>query len=504
MTDWNDDQKRLLRQLNEKLTRFEKENKKKERLYQGRAPVINLGIAIPANMTGVVPALGWGTTVVDVISERINLLGFSSQSGHSEVLNQISRMTHFILEFAKAKDDSLVFGMGFLEFLWKPDSSMPSGYRPVITAVDPNAATFIWDKTGKDVVAGLVTKVTPEGKTVRTLHLPNEVIWEEVDGETGKIIVNQQTHNWGIAGLVPIPNNMRSGQAQGHSEITPAIIYAIEHGARAMLGMEYNREFYTAPRLYATNAWPETVGMSEDQSAQKNRDASLAASMSSFAVFPPTEVGDEDEPEYVSPNVGQISASPPTPYIEELQMLTKVIAAESGIPVEYLGFLTDNPSSADAIRQKEARLVKRAELKMRQIGEQLIHKVAPLMWHIVMGEPMTDAERADLDCLWLDASTPTRAAMADAGTKMVGSGTLPPRSSVLYDMMGFTPEQQRRIEADWARDTSRALVGDLATQAAQARAKSTAVAELASAITPEGVQWNGDDPGDGSAGVSGS
>lgn len=485
MTDWSKDERSTLGRLQQKIRDAQHENKAKEGYYRGETPVKNLGIAVPENLIGVAPILGWPSTVVDSVAERVDFLGFSSRGDHAQVLDEAARISRLTQEFAKAVTDSLIYGVGFLEFLWEDRPG--GGLRPVVTAVDPMSATFEWDRKGKTVESGLVTRHSAKGKTIRTLHTPNSTVWEEPQ-DFGPPKVRRYDHGWGIAGLVPILNRVRSGKARGHSEITPAIRYATDHGVRTMLGLEYNREIYTAPKRHVEDAYPETVGMSEDADPRANRRAAWNASMSSYTVFPPTEIEDEDgEIRYVSPKVGQFSASPPDPYISELTMLTKVIAAESGIPVEYLGFLTDNPSSADAIRQKEARLVKRAELKHRQLAEVLTRMVAPLLWRITLGYPMPDELRADLDALFRNAATPTQAAMADAGQKWVAAKMMPPRSSVLYDLMGLTPEQQRRLEADWARDTSRALVGDLQARAQEARDSSSTVDTLSS--TTEEADW---------------
>lgn len=494
MIQWPDEHSAVIRQLTAQIAQHEKSNRLKELFYRGKPPVKNMGIAIPENLIGVIPAAGWPSTVVDSIAERIDFLGYSSAGGHSEVLSEITRMAGLRTEFPKALTDSLVYGVGFLEI--RP-RTVDGTVRAVARAVDPMSASFQWNDDGTDVAAGLVVKHTADGQMLRTLYLPNETWWEVPAGARGKVEVRHDVHNRGIAGLVPILNKVRSGRARGHSEITPAVRYLTEHGVRTMLNMEYNREIYTAPQRYVEDAYPESVGMSEDASQRENRRAAWAASMSSFAVFPPTEVVDENGDVSVrTPKVGQFTSSSPAPYIDELKMLTQMIAAEGSIPAEYLGFVTDNPSSAEAIQAREFKLVKKSELRNRQLAPTLLHRVAPLMWHITFGVPMSEEERSDLDCLFRNPAMPTLAAAADAWTKAAGAGLVPGRSNVGYELMGFTPEQIRRIEADWARDTSRALVGDLADRAAKARAESTRVAQLAAQTRAEEVTWDGDDAAD--------
>lgn len=482
---WSDDQKALLSTLGWRIQNTSAENKKKQDYYAGKAPIKNLSIAVPENMRGVSPVLGWPSTVVDVIAERLDFQGFTSPVGDDvgEVLDNLCRISSLDLEVAKAVTDSLVYGVGFLT-VTEVDG------LPRVTAVDPLAASFLWDDEGEHVRAGMVRREDRQGKQLRTLYLPDETLTEVMDG-SGAIVVESHRHDRGVAGLVPILNRVRSGRARGHSEITEAVRYATDNGARTLLGMEYNREIYTAPQRYTEGAYADDLGLDSDNPTELKK-AAFKASMSHFMVVPPTVVDDSAET-VIKPTVGQFSSSPPTPYIEQMRALTQLIAAEAAIPVHYLGFITDNPSSADAIRQSEARLVKKAEMKQRQLSQVLIRMVAPLMWRISTGESMPSEVRASLDVLWRDPATPTKAAMADAGTKLAAAGVMPPRSGVLYDMLGISRTDQRRLEADWAKDTSRALVGDLADRAAKARAESTAVANLSETTTQ--AEWDGDDEG---------
>lgn len=460
--------------LEAQIRRYLGPNHRQEGFYQGSRRVENLGVAVPPNMNMISPVMGWPSTVVDVIAERIDFLGFTGDD--SGTLDRAVRRSSLPLEFAKAVTDSLIYGVGFLEVSGEVsdgDGSTVAG-DPMVSAVDPTQASFEWDTDGRTVSAGLVWHRQADGQMRRTVHAPGLTIYEDEDGH--EVVVK---HGRKRAGLIPILNRTRSGHARGHSEITRAVRYATDHGMRAMLGMEYNREFYTTPQRYTVNSYADTMGMDDSGgpgAKERNREAAWNAAMTQHLVVPPTI--EEETGAYVQPMVGQFASSPPTPYIEEIRALTQIIAAEAAIPVHYLGFITENPSSADAIRQSEARLVKKAELKQRQISQVLLDMVAPLLWHISTGEAMPDEVRDELDVLWRDPATPTKAAMADAAVKIVGAGVAPARSSVIYDMLGMSPTDQRRLEADWARDTSRSLVGDLADRAAAARESSTTVADL--------------------------
>jgi hypothetical protein len=142
-------------------------------------------------------------------------------------------------------------------------------------------------------------------------------------------------------------------------------------------------------------------------------------------------------------------------------MLAQMMSAQSGVPANHFGFSSEQPPSADAIRMTENKLVKKAERRQSMFGQVLRNDLAYVCQSILDGAPADLEFVASLDVKWRDASTPTKAAMTDAAVKAVGAGVLPARSGVVYDMLGLTPEEQTRVEADWARDTSRSLADAL-------------------------------------------
>jgi hypothetical protein len=119
----------------------------------------------------------------------------------------------------------------------------------------------------------------------------------------------------------------------------------------------------------------------------------------------------------------------------------RIVSALSGLPPHYLGFSSDNPASADAIRSSEGRLVKRAERKQRIFG-------GP--WETVMRLALflagdTIPSTVDgLEVVWRDASTPTFASKADAVVKLVQAGIYP----VAYapEALGLSQAERARIE----------------------------------------------------------
>jgi hypothetical protein len=158
------------------------------------------------------------------------------------------------------------------------------------------------------------------------------------------------------------------------------------------------------------------------------------------------------------------------------------MAAETAIPASYLGFQTDNPASADAIRQMEARLVKRAERRQRQFGRTW-SEVARLA--LLVRDGSVPDEANEIRPVWRDASTPTRAAAADEAVKLISAGVLLPDSEITYNRIGLSETDKEILRREKTTAQANNLIANLAA-ASQAAAQNPTVADLASRRTEDG------------------
>src|SRR5690625_4503067 len=149
------------------------------------------------------------------------------------------------------------------------------------------------------------------------------------------------------------------------------------------------------------------------------------------------------------PKVHQLQVASPTPFIDQLREFRMQVASEAGMPADYLGIQTSNPSSADAIRMGESRLVKRTERRQSGFGRAWV-EVGRLALLVRDGEiPAEYDSRVSVD--WQPASTPTRAATADEITKYVAAGVLDPTSAVVRKRMNLSRAEQRLLEVEQQR-----------------------------------------------------
>ena len=150
--------------------------------------------------------------------------------------------------------------------------------------------------------------------------------------------------------LVPIIHRPDARRAFGHSRISRSCMYFQRYASRTLERSEISAEFYSFPQRYI-------VGLSQDAEPMDK----IQATMSSMLQFSKDEDGD-------SPSLGQFSQQSMSPYTEQLRTAAAGFAGETGLTLDDLGFATDNPSSAEAIKASHENLRAAARKAQRCFG----------------------------------------------------------------------------------------------------------------------------------------
>lgn len=439
----SDDEMRLVHELSNRLSVYDGANQTAAAYYEGTQTVQQFGISIPPSMQNMAVVAGWGGTVVDVLEERLDWLGWSSED-EDYGLGEIYAANALDVESGMVHLDSLIFGTSFVS-VGSGDVGEPS---PLITPHSPRSITGVWDARTRRLSAALANGRSENGTVVEwTLYLPGETV--KVERRNGTLIVtDRDRHNLDRIPIVKVPNRIRASREAGRSEITKAVRYYTDAAVRTLLGLEVNREFYNAPQRVGLNIPEEAF-----TDASGNALSQWSAIMGRVWMLPPNE---DDAP---APDVKQFQPSSPAPYLDQVRGYATLLAAEAGIPTAYLGIHTDNPSSADAIRAGEARLVKRAERRQATFGRAWLEVAR-------MALLVRDGDLPDLSNVttrWRDAATPTRAAAADEALKLTQGDNpiLPADSTVTYDRIGLSPAEQRQVSADKRRSAGRGVLETL-------------------------------------------
>ncbi len=160
----------------------------------------------------------------------------------------------------------------------------------------------------------------------------------------------EYTHTAPAPLLVPIIHRPDAVRPFGRSRITRGAIYWQSYAKRTLERSDVTAEFYSFPQKYA-------VGTSDEAEPLDGWRASISAMLE----ITKDENGDK-------PTLGQFSAPSMQPFMEQLRIAASGFAGETGLTMDDLGFVTDNPSSAEAIKASHETLRITARKAQRNFG----------------------------------------------------------------------------------------------------------------------------------------
>lgn len=436
------DELALVESLSDKLAGHVAANQRLEAFYNGTHVADTYGIAIPPKMSSLRAVIGWPAIVTDTLEERLDFTGFESPLADLG-LDEIYNTNDLQVEASMVHHDALLYGTGFVV--------VGSGYEgepsPLITVESPNTMTAIWDHRLRRCSAAF--SVADDGSS--QLYLPNQTITLLQKNSQWTVLARDE-HNLGRVPVVRFDNRLRT-KGHGQSEITESVKYWTDAAARTAIRMEITSEFYSAPK---------EVILGGDSDLLLDESGNPTSMWSSYLGRVQQIPWNDDEDNKTNPNVIQLDPADPKPFIDQIRLFGEQLAADAGLPVSYLGLTTNLPTSADAIKAGEIKLIKHAE-RRQSIFSRGWMEVARLALLIRDGE--VPAEFDKVTPHWMDASTPTRAATTDAVVKLVQSGVLPADSSVVADILGFTTSQRAALEMERTKARANNMFAALATQA---------------------------------------
>jgi hypothetical protein len=406
-----------------------------EGYYEGLKDVPKLNISMPPVLQHLETVVGWPGTAIDVLEERVEFQGWDDEDKYG--LMETYEDNQLASELSMNHTDSFLMGQGFVHI-----SAGAKGEPDVLVTVEtPQNLTGVWDQRKRRLSVAAQRIFDEEGKFTRgALYEEDRTVYYRRTSETSRwAIEHVDTHRLGRVPIVRFANRGRAGRREGRSEITRAVRAYTDMAVRTLLGMEVNREFFSAPQRYVLGAKENAF---VDEAGQPI--PGWKAIMGSVWGLERDEDWVEEHGGEGMPVVGEFKPAPPGPYLEQIRGLGQLFSAEVGIPPTYLGFASEQAPSADAIRALEARLVKRAERRQLAWASGYV-EVGQLIAQI---KKRTLPPRSDIQTLWGDPAIPTRSADADRAVKLVGAGIVPPDSGVTREMVGLSPAQQKRLERD--------------------------------------------------------
>ncbi|WP_419185614.1 phage portal protein [Mycobacteroides abscessus] len=213
-------------------------------------------------------------------------------------------------------------------------------------------------------------------------------------------------------GVVPVVSLRNSDRIldEGCSEIEdlkPLVDGLNKTLADLLVGSEY----YARPRRWATGLELEEIPVLDDEGNETGETESVNPIPDSSRVM----INEDPAGKF-----GSLPAADLAAYEAAVRVLTSQIGAVSALPAHYLGVLTNQPASADALRAAEASLTARAEAKMAMFGR--AHEEIGRL--ILAVENQRDPDEYQVRVRWADPATRSVAQEADAKVKLHAEGIL--------------------------------------------------------------------------------
>ena len=298
---------------------------------------VDLGLTIPNELRLRYRAtLGWTAKAVDALADRLVFREFANDNFG---INEIFQMNNPDTLFDSAILTALIASCSFI-YISPGDDPVPR-----LQVIDGSDATGVIDP---------ITGLLSEGYAVlhrddngnpdlEAYFTPNRI--DYVGGDVPIV-----EHEVPYPLLVPIIHRPDAIRPFGRSRITRAVTYWQKYAKRTLERADITAEFYSFPQKWV-------VGLSQDAEPMETWKATI----SSMLQFSKDSDGD-------APKLGQFTTPSMSPFTEQLRTAAAGFAGETGLTLDDLGFVSDNPSSAEAIKASHETLRVAAKKAQRTFG----------------------------------------------------------------------------------------------------------------------------------------
>ena len=292
--------------------------------YEQKQKARDLGISTPDGLQWFGAVNGWCTKAVDGLADRLQFDTFENDNFE---FNDLFNMNNPDIFFDDCILGALISSCDFVYISRGEESG-----RVRFQIIDGGNATGKIDDFTKLLTEGYAVLSRNKKGEVETFayFTPGRTEVYEV-GRVDPVAV-ETFANSKYCALVPIIYRPDARRPFGHSRISRACMDYTRSAMRTVKRTEISAEFYSYPQKYVT-------GLAQDAELLN----SWQATMSAMLQFTKDEDGEQ-------PTLGQFQQGSMAPHVEQLKSLAAMFAGETGLTLDDLGFVTSNPSSAEAIK----------------------------------------------------------------------------------------------------------------------------------------------------------
>lgn len=409
--------------LDAEYSRHSAHNQMLRSYYDGNVKVSDYGVTAEIEND---QTCHWPAKAVDALADRIALELLEVPDGDQAALDAIVQRNDLITNYNRHVAVKLLYGC-----MAATVNRTDDGHARVrFHSAETFTALPSPDYSDGVVAGGLAIarrEVTPwsDGRLVPTvvnLHVPGNVgefrqvgagIWTYADGPIREQLPTLYvfSHN-GTGTLSPF----------GQTRITQYVRSLTDDAIRCMWHMQVSGAFYSMPKMFM-------LGLTDEQ-FDAVMDNKSKYQLSRVLAMTPGADG-------TNPNVGQLSGNSPQPFIDELRALACQFSGATGVPLNSLGIVQDNPSSAEAIQaaREDICLVAQRDI---EADKRTLRRVCRAAMAIEANTTTDELDGADVKVSFASPMLNSLASVTDAALKIAS----------VVDGFGGTDEFFRRVGFD--------------------------------------------------------
>lgn len=376
--------------------------------YEMKNQVMDFQISTPPELQWFMGTLGWCGKAVDSLADRLVFRKFANDVYQ---FNDIYAQNNKDVLMDSAIVAALISSCAFMHIT--EENGVPK-----FRVIDGRHATGEIDPTTNMLKEGYAVLEfdSNDNPIVEAYYIPGMTYIYEA-GKVTMAVANHAPYPL----LVPIIYRPDAVRPFGHSRISRACMSIMNSAVRTVKRSEIAAEFFSYPQKYV-------LGMSENAEKMDN----WLASMSAMLRIDKDEDGDR-------PVVGQFQSQSMTPHTELLRTFAGLFAGETGLTLDDLGFPSQNPSSAEAIKASHETLRLAARKAQRDFSVGFLN--AGYLASCVRDRRSYDrSELANVECKWEPIFEPDNSALTVIGDGIAKINAAVPgyiNGETLRDMTGI-------------------------------------------------------------------
>lgn len=430
---------KCMRVLNDRYTN----NLRRWNYYLGKNVLNDLGLAFPAGnkiARKIHPVCGWAARAVDMLAARSTLDYFVMPEGVDDTALRAAYEDNDLGGvYQSMLIDELICGVEFMSVTSGIDKwDEGEIFIGTHSAFD---AACIWDRRKRRIAYGITISDADDMGNVSTLNLfTDNAIYtysRDITNGVSEIWTRTETPNpLGRPALEPMMYRPSEHRPLGRSRITESAISTIDNAVREEMRSEVAAETYTAPQRVFLNVDPKKISL--NSKGWDNYWHSYVA------------IGGGTNGQ----NASALQFNPPgmQDHVLYMRQLAMEFAGEMYLPINAMGIVQDNPSSAEAIFAAQESLVVEAE-RMNRINGRALRNVALMVMALSQGKRVNELtpEEKSINAKFKAEDRPSRVSAAQAMLEQVQAIPRIAETDVALEELGYDDGQISRMRATWQR-----------------------------------------------------